>query len=137
MVQLTIAPVNYKKTSSFRLFFIGKSKPRFVFTEEGGGGGKSEKGGKGGGGAVAGGGGGARKTGPVESIPETFEDWSLYEMPENIRQLCQEDMSGFCINKLTLNKPVSNMLTSITFFYDHSFLPGIVFKRSLSNEART
>ncbi|XP_063723597.1 cilia- and flagella-associated protein 46-like isoform X4 [Symsagittifera roscoffensis] len=66
------------------------------------GGGKNEKG-KGGGAA---GGATARKTGPVETIPRTFEDWALYEMPESMRQLCHEDTSGFCVNKLTLNKPM-------------------------------
>ena len=73
----------------------------FRVSEEGGG--KNEKG-KGGGAA---GGATARKTGPVETIPRTFEDWALYEMPESMRQLCHEDTSGFCVNKLTLNKPVS------------------------------
>ncbi|XP_075249447.1 cilia- and flagella-associated protein 46-like isoform X3 [Convolutriloba macropyga] len=119
----------------------GKKENTDKKKEEGGGGGKSEKGGKGGGGAVAGGGGGSRKTGPVESIPETFEDWSLYEMPENIRQLCQEDMSGFCINKLTLNKPMLTMYYLLTLV-DHvrdlnlNYLafPALSLARFIANE---
>ena len=53
------------------------------------------------------GGGAKAPAGPVDSIPCTFEEWSLYEMPEDIRQMCREDVSGFCPNALTFNKPVS------------------------------